>query len=142
MTALAQDRNTQRRYVERYLADNQPIAATTTVWNGSLCANNAAGALIPASDTAGITVVGVAQGRFVNATGAAATVTPASRAAAGCFKFGTTGGNALTVVDVGKNACVLDDQTVVRAAGTTNSIVAGIVDSIDPDGGIWVKVNC
>lgn len=142
MTALAQDRNTQRKYVERVLGDDMTIAATTTVWNGSLVANNAAGALIPASDTAGITVIGVAQVRMVNATGAAAKTTPRARVAAGCFKFATTGGNALTAVDVGKNAFVLDDQTVVRTAGTANAIVAGVVDSIDPDGGIWVKVNC
>jgi hypothetical protein len=28
---------------------------------------------------------------------------------------------------------------VVRQAGTANAILAGTVDSIDPDGGIWVK---
>jgi hypothetical protein len=142
MTALAQDRNTQRKYVERVVSENPLIAATTTVWNGSLVANNAAGALIPASDTAGITVLGRASRRMVNPTGAAAAVVPAGKVEAGCYKFATTGGNALTIVDVGKNAYVLDDQTVVRAAGTTNSIIAGIVDSIDPDGGVWVKVNC
>ena len=141
MTALAQDRNTMRKYEERILAENQQIAPTTTVWNGSLVANSAAGALIPASDTVGITVLGVAQRRMVNLTGAAATVTPGARVAAGVYKFATTGINALTAIDVGKNACVLDDQTVVRAAGTVNSIVAGVVESIDPDGGIWVKVN-
>lgn len=142
MTALAQDRNTMRKFEERILADDALIAANTTVWNGSLTANNAAGALIPASDTAGITVVGVAQRRMVNATGAAAKVVPPAKVAAGVYKFATTGGNALTAVDVGKNAYVLDDQTVVRAAGTVNSIIAGTVESIDPDGGIWVKVNC
>ena len=142
MTALAQDRNTQRRYVERILADNAPIAANKTVWNGSLVASDATGALNPAADTAGLTVLGVAQRRMINSTGAAATVIPPAKVAAGVFKFATTGANALTAADIGKNACVLDDQTVVRAAGTTNSIVAGTVDSIDPDGGIWVKVNC
>lgn len=142
MTALAQDRNTQRRYVERIVADNALIAANKTVWNGSLVASDATGALNPAADTVGLTVLGVAQRKMVNATGAAVAVVPPAKVAAGCFKFGTTGGNALTAADIGKNAYVLDDQTVVRAAGTTNSIVAGIVDSIDPDGGIWVKINC
>jgi hypothetical protein len=142
MTALAQDRNTQRKVVERIVADDALVAATTTIWNGSLVANNAAGALIPASDTAGITVIGRAELRMVNATGAAAKVTPRARVAAGIFKFATTGGSALTAVDIGKNAFVLDDQTVVRTGGTTNAIVAGVVDSIDPDGGVWVKVNC
>lgn len=141
MTALAQDRNTQRKYVERILGDDALIAATTTVWNGSLVAANANGELRPAADVAAITVVGVAQLKMVNTTGAAAKCTPKARVAAGVFKFATTGGNALTAADIGKNACVLDDQTVVRAAGTTNAIVAGTVESIDPDGGIWVKVG-
>lgn len=141
MTALAQDRNTQRRYVERYLADDALIRATTTVWNGSLVSTDASGNLGPASDTAATTVVGVAMRKMANATGAPAKVVPPAKVAAGIFKFVTTGGNALTAADIGKNACVLDDQTVVRAAGTTNSIVAGRVDSIDPDGGIWVAIN-
>lgn len=142
MTALAQDRNTQRKYVERYVADDALVAATTTVYNGSLTAANANGELRPAADVAAITVLGVAQGKFVNTTGAAAKVTPRARVAAGVFKFATTGGNAITAADIGKNCFVLDDQTVVRTAGTTNAIVAGVVESIDPDGGIWVKINC
>lgn len=142
MTALAQDRNTNRRYVERLLAEDALIAATTTVWNGSLTAANANGELRPAADVANITVVGVAQRKMVNTTGAAAKCVPPAKVAAGCFKFATTGANALTAADIGKNAYVLDDQTVVRQAGTVNNIVAGVVDSIDPDGGIWIKVNC
>jgi hypothetical protein len=46
-------------------------------------------------------------------------VTPPAKVAAGVFKFATTGGNAITAADIGKNCFVLDDQTVVRAAGTT-----------------------
>lgn len=141
MTALAQDRNTQRKYVEKILADDALVAATTTVYNGSIVAANANGELRPAADVAAITVLGVAALRMVNSTGAAAKVTPRARVTAGVFKFVTTGANALTAADIGKNACVLDDQTVVRAAGTTNSIVAGTVQSIDSDGGIWVAIG-
>lgn len=141
MTALAQDRNTQRKYVEKILADDALVAATTTIYNGSIVAANANGELRPAADVAAITVLGVAAIRMVNATGAAARVTPRARVTAGVFKFVTTGGNALTAADIGKNACILDDQTVVRAAGTVNSIVAGTVQSIDSDGGIWVAIG-
>lgn len=142
MTALAQDRNTARKYVERFVADDALVAASTTVYNGSLVATNANGELRPAADAAGLTVQGVAQGKMVNTSGAAAKPTPRARVAAGTYKFATTGGNAITAADLGKNCYVLDDQTVVRAAGTVNSIIAGIVDAIDADGGIWVKVNC
>jgi hypothetical protein len=142
MAALTTDRNTKRRYIERAVAENAQLAATTTIFNGAIVASNATGALVPGSDTAALTVIGVAPQKMVNTGGAAATVSPPARAYAGCFKFDTTGGNAITAADIGKTCCALDDHTVVRAAGTVNSIVVGVVDSIDSDGGVWVKVNC
>ena len=139
MTALIEDRSTQRRYVERIVGDDAPIAGNTTVWNGSLVCCDATGALRPGADVAGLTYAGVAQLRMVNPSGAAARVKPAARCAVGIFKFATTGANAITAADLQKQCFVLDDQTVVRQAGTANAIPAGTVDSIDPDGGIWVK---
>jgi len=142
MAALTQDRNTPRKYVERFLAEDALLAATTTVFNGSLVAANANGELRPAADVAAITVLGVAPQKMVNSGGAAAKVTPKAKLMAGIFKFKTTGGSAITAADIGKNCFVLDDQTVVKTGGTTNAIVAGVVDSMDPDGDVWVKVNC
>ena len=139
MTALIEDRNTQRRYVERIVGDDALIAANTTVWNGSMVCSDATGALRPAADVAGLTFAGVAQLRMVNPSGAPARVKPAARCAVGIFKFATTGANAITAADLQKQCFILDDQTVVRQAGTANAIPAGTVDSIDPDGGIWVK---
>lgn len=139
MTALTDDRNTNRRYVERIVGDDALIAATTTVWNGSMVCCDATGALRPAADVAGPTFVGIAQLRMVNPSGVAARVKPAARCAVGVFKLATTGANAITAADLQKPCFILDDQTVVRQAGTANAIQAGLVDSIDPDGGIWVK---
>jgi hypothetical protein len=141
MPAATQDRNTVCRYVERFLCDDALIAASTTCFNGTLIATNASGELRPAADVAGLAVVGVAPIKLVNASGVAAKAFPPARIRAGVFKFGTTGGSAITAADIGRNCFVLDDQTVVKAAGTTNSIVAGKVEAIDPDGGIWVSVN-
>lgn len=142
MAATTVDRQTERKYVERYLAEDALLAATTTIPNGVIVMANANGELLNGADVAAQTVVGVSVQRMVNAAGAAAKVTPKAKVAAGCFKFGTTGGSAITAADVGKNAFLLDNQTVVRTGGTVNAIVVGQVDSIDPDGGIWVKVNC
>ena len=139
MTALTDDRNTNRRYVERIVADDALVAANTTVWNGSMVCCDATGALRPGADVAGLTFVGVAQLRMVNPSGVAARVKPAARFAVGVHKFATTGANAITAADLQKQCFILDDQTVVRQAGTGNAILAGTVDSIDPDGGIWVK---
>jgi hypothetical protein len=142
MAATTLDRNTARKYVERTVAEDALLAATTTIPAGALVATNANGELIHATDAAGATVIGRAPRRMVNAGGAAAKITPKAYAEAGIFKYGTTGGSAIVAGDIGKNSFVLDNQTVVKTGGTTNAIVAGVVDSIDPDGGIWVKVNC
>lgn len=141
MAATTIDRNTARKYVERIVAEDALLAAATTIPAGVLVATNAAGELINAADAAGSTVQGRAPKRMANA-GAAAKIKPAAYVEAGVFKFGTTGANAITAADVGKNCFVLDNQTVVRTAGTVNGIVAGVVDSMDPDGDVWVKVNC
>lgn len=141
MPAASQDRNTICKYTERQLCEDASIAATTTIFNGTITATNATGDLRPAADVAGLAVVGVSMQRMANPTGAAAKANPPARVRAGVFKFGTTGVNAITAADLGRSAFVLDDQTVVRAAGTTNSILAGKVEAIDPDGGIWVSIN-
>ena len=139
MAALTTDRNTQRKGEGFIVAEDAQLGANKTIFDGAMIASNG-GNLEPASDSAGVVTVGVARQKMVNATGAPAKVSPKASAHAGCqFKFDTTGGNAITAADLGKSCYVLDDHTVVRQAGTVNNIVAGTVESIDPDGGIWVK---
>lgn len=145
MAAATQDRRkTQRKYLERMLADGALLAASTTLFNGTIVAADASGNLKPAADTAALTVLGVAGRKMINSAGVAGHPTNGPKASlqAGVFKFATTGANAITVADVGKNCYALDDQTVVRAAGTTNSILVGVVEGMADDGDVWVKVNC
>lgn len=130
-----------QKHVDRDVAYDALLAAATTIEHAVLVATNANGELVNAADTAGLTVVGRAPQKMANAGGAAAKINPPARAEAGVFKFGTTGGNAITAADVGKSCFVLDASTVVRQAGTVNAIVAGVVDRVEADG-VWVKVNC
>lgn len=141
MAMLTTDRKTLRKGEGRIVADDAKLAANTTIYNGGMVANNA-GALVPASDTASLVTLGISRQKMVNATGSAAQVTgPRASVEAGITAKldNLAGGNGITLADLGKTCCVVDDHTVGRAAGTTNSIVAGVVDSIDPDGSIWVK---
>lgn len=137
MAALTQDRDTHQRYKPRLIP--LKLAASTLIYNGSVVALNAAGYAVPASDTAGLIVVGRAESQVDNSSGADGdaeiVVSP------GVFKLGTTGANAAVQADVGDNVYVLDDQTVVKAAGVTNNIVAGIMEELDGDGDVWVRVN-
>lgn len=142
MTALATDRKTLRKGEGRIVADDAKIAANTTIYNGGMVANNGAGALVPAADAANYVTLGVSRQKMVNATGSAAQVTgPRASVEAGIVaKFNnTTGGSACTLSDLGKTVYVVDDNTVGEAGATVHSIPAGILDSIDSDGGCWVK---
>jgi len=142
MAALTADRKTNRKYVERLVCEDLLVAANTTIFDGAIAATNAAGDLIPASDTAGITVQGRAAKQMVNATGAAKAPAHFARVETGVFGYSTSGGSAITKADIGKNCFILDDNTVVRTGGTANAIVAGTVDDVDSDGTVWVKINC
>lgn len=142
MGALGNDRNTLRKYVERIVCEDAKLAATTTIYNGALVATNANGELVPAADSANLTVQGRAPQKMVNSAGAAANISPKARVEAGVFKYDNAAANGLTAADLGKSAYVVDDHTVGKAAATSNSIVAGTLDEIDADGGVWIKVNC
>lgn len=141
MAATTVDRQTERKQVERIVAEDATLAASTTIPNGVMVGRNAAGDLVNAADVAGITVIGFSDQRMVNATGGAAKVKPPARVRKGVAKFGTTGANAVTKADLNQNVFVLDNQTVVKTAGTSNAIVAGVLDAIDADGGCWVKFD-
>lgn len=142
MSATTIDRNTAQKLIARIVADDALLAATTTIPAGVLVGANANGELINAADAANVVVLGRAPRRMVNAAGAAAKTSPKAYVEAGVFKFATSGGDALTAADLGRDVFLLDNQTVVKTAGTVNTIVAGKLDSIDPDGGVWVRVNC
>jgi len=143
MAASTVDRPTLRKYVERIVCEDALVAATTTIPNGVMAATNANGEFVNTTNITGLTVQGRAPRRMVNLAGAAAKVTPRAQVEAGVFKWANAGANSVTAADLGKNCFVVDNQTVGKQAATVNAIVAGTVDSIDPDGGIWVKSpNC
>ncbi len=120
MSALTQPRDT----IERVPSARRFVAGAT-IYSGALVAVNAAGEAVPASDTAGLKVVGRAE------HSAAENATILVRT--GCFAYD---GTDMTRADVGATAYVADDQTVSKSGGT-NSIVAGRVFDVDEDG-VWI----
>lgn len=135
MTALAADFGRKMRaggYSRTIIAK---LAAATTIFKGSLVAVNAAGYVVPASDTAGLTVIGVAQAQVVNAGAAGAAEVAV---VTGVFKFANLGADPVVQADMHKAVRVADDNTV-RNAGGAADIIAGICELIEPDG-VWVYV--
>lgn len=126
MAALSKNRKTS----ERVPALRQ-FEAAAKIYTGALVALNSAGKAVPASDTAGLTVIGRAE--LTAESGKMVTVKT------GCFLYENSTGAAVTAAEVGKVCYVADDQTVAKTGGT-NSIVAGLVYYIDKKG-VWVLVG-
>lgn len=119
MAALTADRDTRERVPQL----RTPVAAAK-IHAGALVALNSDGKAVPAADTAGLIVIGVAQhpaeiGERINVK-------------RGCFAFGATG---ITNADIGLTVYVTDDQTVAKTS--TNKVAAGEVFEVD-DEGVWV----
>jgi len=130
MTALSADRNTMSRAagVRAYL-----VKASTTIYKGSLVSIDANGYLVPASNTSGEIVVGVADEQVVQTASSAYLCRVVSGRH---FKFAATG--TINQGTVGANVYVSDDQTVDDA--TSNSILVGICTEYVSASEVWVFV--
>lgn len=135
MAALAADRITPSRKTGRSFLGK--LAAATKIYMGSLVAKNAAGNVVPASDTAALKVIGVALETVDNTAGAAGD--KSVQLLTGVFKFGNAGG-AIVLASTHALAYVADDNSVTTAAVAVNDVIAGLVDAIDSDG-VWLSVG-
>lgn len=113
-----------------------PLAAATIIYAGSLVARDSAGRAVPASDTAGLRVVGRAEETVDNSAGAADALSINIRL--GVFKYANSAANAIDADDVGKLAIVEDDMTVAET--DTNLVVAGRILAVDSDG-VWIDTR-
>lgn len=134
MAALTKDKIRKCRTTGRtFLGD---MAAATKIYLGALVAKNAAGNVVPASDTAALKVIGVAL-ETVDNTGAAGA--KQIQIQAGVFLFANAGG---AIVQASKHALcyVADDDSVTTAAVAVNDVIAGIVDDFSTTE-VWVSVG-
>jgi len=134
MTALTEDRNTQRKDGELIPL---PVVADDCIYGGSLVAVNADGYLNPGSDTAGLIFAGVADARADNTGGAAGDITCNVRRR-GCYLFAIA---AATQANVGDVVYLVDDQTVGLAATTTNDIACGKIVEYYSATKVWVDIE-
>lgn len=135
MTALAKDRNTPRRDGIQF---HDPVAASTTIYAGSLVCLNASGYAVPGSTATTLKARGVAQEQVDNSAGAAGAQEIETRR--GVFPFANSSStDQITRADIGSTAYIVDDQTVAKTNGTSTRSVAGIVRDVD-DAGVWVEI--
>lgn len=119
-------------YIDGQLID-LPMAADTTIEAGKLVAMSS-GYAIPAADTAGLVVMGVAEATVTNAGSAGDVSIIVRRGKA--FRLDNDTTNAVRVNEIGAKVYVKDSVTVARSS--TNSIVAGECLGLDSLG-VWVQ---
>lgn len=137
MAALTAD--TTRRTKGRITTQTYAVAASTQIFHGALVALNASGFLVDGSDTANLKVVGVALDAADNSSGGDGDLEV--EVYRGAARVATSGASSLVQADVGGDAFILDDNTVVKAAGVTNNIIAGEVLEIEDASTVWVNFN-
>ena len=120
MSALTRDRATPyREGIEvEYL-----VAANTKIYAGSLVCVNAAGYAVPAADTAGYQLAGVALEQVDNSDGSDGGKTVRLRRT-GVFEFDAV---SISQSMVGLLMYAADDHTFDDAAGLTNDIKVGLL---------------
>ncbi|HCL4240795.1 hypothetical protein I5I81_01665 [Pseudomonas aeruginosa] len=132
---LTKDRNTQRRDGVQF---NDPVAASTRIFAGSLMCLNAAGNAVPGSLSATLKARGVAQEQVDNRDGAAGDLRIESRR--GVFQFANSAStDEITRADIGNECFIVDDQTVAKTSATNTRSVAGIIRDLD-EAGVWVEI--
>jgi len=114
-----------------------PLAASTIIYAGTLVALNSSGNLVPASDTAGLRVVGRAEETVDNGAGNAGD--KSADVKEGVFKFNNSATDAVDADDKGKIAFV-EDNFIVSETGGTHRVQAGRVVDVESDG-VWIDTR-
>lgn len=133
MAALTADRNTPRRDSKQF---SYPVAASTTIYAGSLVALDASGNAVPGTVSTTLVAAGRAEQTVDNSAGSAADLSVEVRQ--GTFRW--ENGESITKAHIGDPAYIIDDQTVGRTDDTSTRSVAGVIVDVDPDG-VWVKTE-
>lgn len=136
MTALTAERDTQRRNGDQAVG---PVAAATKILAGGIvCAQTGAAYLTKGATATTLRGVGMAEETADNTSGAAGAINVKYRRD-GWFRFANSAaGDLITLVDVGTDCYIVDDQTVAKTNGTNTRSVAGKVRDVDASG-VWIE---
>jgi predicted RecA/RadA family phage recombinase len=133
MSALTRDRATPYR---EGIEVEYPVATDTKIYAGSLVCINASGYMVPAADTSGYKLAGVAMEQVDNTGGSNGGESVRLRRA-GVFEFDAL---SITQAMLGTDMFAKDDHTFDDTAGTTNHIKVGqLVKYISATKG-WIDI--
>ncbi len=136
MTALTQERDTQRRQGANAAFG---VAAASKILAGAIVAiSNVTGYAAKGSTATTLSVVGIARETVDNTAGAAGDLAvPVDRD--GWFRVANSAaGDLIALKDVGKVCYLVDDQTVALTDGGATRSVAGRIRDVDAQG-VWIE---
>ena len=141
MAALTEDTQRSRMTIRKPQLVSLPAAAATQIYAGALVARDAGNLLVPASDAAGLLVVGVAYEGLDNTADVAGTYGPPEERTVtvdrgGVYLFDVTFGIGADPI-YGVDAFVVDDGTVSPAGGANNVRVGSFVKPDEGDSSRW-----
>ena len=136
--ALSADRIVRKRGKGIPTRRTYLMAASTTIYRGSIVTTNASGLAVPAADTAAFNTVGIATNGQVSAASGSYYITVECG-----YEFLLPVAAGITQADVGSKAVVVDDASVTDAAAGTNDVVVGtIVEYLDETADkAWIAVE-
>ena len=129
----------ERQIVQEPGKANQGPISAAKVEFGNIVARDALGNMVNASDTAGLVVCGICNETVDNSAGVAGAVN-GEYVTGECFWIPNDGTNPVTAADLGKDVYVKTSASVCAAAGSTNSIVAGIAMELSATRGVKVYI--
>lgn len=116
------------------------VAASTTIYKGTLTCHNATGYLKPGADTASFKFAGVAYEKGDNSDGADGDL-ECRVEKDGEYELAYNGGDATQAL-LGQEVYIVDDQTVDEdAAVTTNDIKCGVITEVISVSKVRVRID-
>lgn len=138
MGATTTDRNTKMYGYSQRAAGEWPVLNATKIPAGVLVARNTSGYAASASDAVSLTFSGVSKEQADNLLGVAGALKVRVHRG-GVFNF-VDGSAAMTAADIGKQAYVSDNQTIVLT-GTGHSLKCGRIFDVPGDGTVWIEID-
>ncbi|MDM9647745.1 hypothetical protein [Rhizobium sp. S163] len=133
MTAMSQARPVVQTEGKFSIA---PVKGATTILQGAIVVMDA-GLAVPGKTAVGLVVLGVADQGVNNAGADGAKKVTTER---GVFKVFNLPADPILAGDVGKDAYLVDDQTVAKTNGGNTRSVAGKIINVDADG-VFVRLG-
>ncbi|MEW5803731.1 MAG: hypothetical protein AB1847_16680 [bacterium] len=130
--ALTADRNTLQK---EGIDEEIPVAASTTIYAGSLVVTNTSGYAVEAVNTASYLMAGVSLAAADNSSGSNGDINVKVRRK-GVFLFAMASAAA---TDIGKTVYPSDGGTVTTTAG--NGVVIGKIVKVESSTSVWVDID-